>query len=195
MAWGDTWNRPANSARALDPRTSDWPAGRPAPQLTQSLMKLGACGPGRVVGALRTAGDARGGRGATVRFGPVPTQHMGTAPVVGSSTGNVVLTAAHCIAGSGRGVVFAPGYHDVAAAYGRCTVQRAYVAPAWKSGQDPHADYAFLVVTDLTPSPGADPIQAVIGGNRRGRAPPTGHRGGRLRQYAGRRTDHPSRRR
>jgi len=47
--------RPPSRARAFAPRTSDWAARRPAPQLTQSVTKLGAPGPGRLAAASRTA--------------------------------------------------------------------------------------------------------------------------------------------
>ncbi len=38
--------------------------------------------------------------------------HVCTASVVDSRSGNLVLTAAHCIVGTGKGYVFAPGSHD-----------------------------------------------------------------------------------
>ena len=46
---------PRSRARAFAPSTSDCPARSPAPQLTQSLMKSGASGPGRLAAASRTA--------------------------------------------------------------------------------------------------------------------------------------------
>jgi hypothetical protein len=70
--------------------------------------------------------------------------HYCTASVVHSRTHDLVLTAAHCVLGSGLALEFAPGYHDGVSPYGVWAVRRAYVDAAWIHGQDPRHDYAIL---------------------------------------------------
>jgi hypothetical protein len=70
--------------------------------------------------------------------------HYCSAGVVHSPGHDLVLTAAHCVYGSGLGIEFAPGYHDGVSPYGVWTVRRAYLDPAWLSGQDPQHDVAVL---------------------------------------------------
>lgn len=103
------------------------------------------------VGAVFPAGTAAG--------------HTCTASVVDSPHGNLVLTAAHCLAGAGTGVQFAPMYHDGQAPYGVWTVLRAYVPSAWRANQDPHHDYAFLVVAPKLQDGRLVQVQDVVGGN------------------------------
>ena len=92
------------------------------------------------------------------------SRHFCTASVVSSSTGNLVLTAAHCVYGNGysRNLVFVPGYHDGAAPYGTWTVRKIIVASGWRQRQDPSLDYAYLEV--VPPPHSVGPIQAVTGG-------------------------------
>ena len=68
-----------------------------------------------------------------------------TASVVDSPAGDLVITAAHCVAGS-TGYAFAPGYHNGWAPYGMWTVSRVFVDRAWAVSADPNDDVAFLVV-------------------------------------------------
>jgi hypothetical protein len=70
--------------------------------------------------------------------------HECSGSVVHSPGHNLVMTAAHCIAGTGFGFEFAPGYHDGVAPYGVWSVRRVYVDDAWLKHQDPQHDYAFL---------------------------------------------------
>jgi V8-like Glu-specific endopeptidase len=100
--------------------------------------------------------------------------HSCTAAVVASSGGNVIVTAAHCVSGSGAGTVFAPGYVNGSAPYGTWTVQAAYVEPAWTSGQDADADVAFLVVAPSAGNSDPRPVQQVVGGYPLGTAPTAG---------------------
>src|SRR5690242_14855292 len=46
-------------------------------------------------------------------------KHFCSASVVASPGGNVLLTAAHCIQGSAKGLSFAPGFHHGISPYGR----------------------------------------------------------------------------
>jgi hypothetical protein len=109
-------------------------------------------------------------RGRTV------TRHHCTASVVRSSTRDILITAAHCVTGSGAGYVFAPGYHDGVAPYGRWTVTATYLDPDWLSDQDPKKDFAFLVVAPQSRGGKRRQIQDVTGGNRLGVAPRAGQR-------------------
>lgn len=69
--------------------------------------------------------------------------HFCSASVVHSGTGDVVLTAAHCVR---NGMSFAPGYHDGVAPVGMWTVTGTTVAEGWTSSADPDLDFAFLTV-------------------------------------------------
>lgn len=93
-----------------------------------------------------------------------PGSHYCTASVVSSPSGNIVMTAAHCVAdGDGTparsGMSFAPGYHDGVAPNGYWTVTAAAVDQAWLADGDPDDDVAFLTVAQ----PGSAQIQQVTG--------------------------------
>jgi len=92
------------------------------------------------------------------------TEHGCSASVVDSPRGNTLITAAHCVSGSGAGMVFAPGEHGGDAPYGRWTVTSAHVAPRWVKGQDPHDDVAFLTVAPQDVGGRLTDIQQVTGG-------------------------------
>src|SRR5581483_10874289 len=62
--------------------------------------------------------------GSSVRLG---LPHICTGSVVHSPAHDLVLTAAHCVAGPGLGYDFAPGYHDGIAPFGVWSVRHAYV--------------------------------------------------------------------
>jgi V8-like Glu-specific endopeptidase len=94
-----------------------------------------AIGESAAVGALFTTS---GGQLAT---------HFCTATVVDSPSGDLVLTAAHCVTGHQQGaLVFVPGYAKGQAPYGIWTVARVIVDSNWQSDADPDDDFAFLVV-------------------------------------------------
>ena len=106
------------------------------------------------VGALFTSSDGHLG------------SHFCTASVVDSPAGNLLITAAHCMAGrslaAASGVVFAPGYHDGTFPFGTWTVRATYVDSAWLKNQSPNDDVAFLVAgqpgTDIQRQTGADTL-------------------------------------
>ncbi|MBV9919660.1 MAG: trypsin-like peptidase domain-containing protein [Pseudonocardia sp.] len=90
--------------------------------------------------------------------------HYCSGSVVDTPAGDVVLTAAHCVAdGDGSaprtGMSFVPGYHDHSEPFGIWTVATATVDDAWRDQADPDHDVAFLTVT----RDGAPPIQHVVG--------------------------------
>ncbi|GAA4539639.1 serine protease [Pseudonocardia xishanensis] len=87
--------------------------------------------------------------------------HFCSGSVVDSPTGDLVLTAAHCVAsGDGSpaatGMSFVPGYHDGVSPYGAWTVQSAAVDPHFLADADPDYDVAFLRVSG--------PVEDVTGG-------------------------------
>ena len=86
--------------------------------------------------------------------------HGCTATVIASRTRDLIMTAAHCVVGTGAGVQFAPGYDLGATPYGVWTVASAYADPAWVATQDPNRDYAILRVAKH----GGVGIQDVTGG-------------------------------
>jgi V8-like Glu-specific endopeptidase len=102
------------------------------------------------------------------------TQHGCTASVVASPAGDVLLTAAHCVSGSGKGMVFAPGYHDGISPYGRWTVTGLQLAAGWLKSQDPQGDFAFLTVAPQTRDGRLIEIQQVTGAYQLGANPHSG---------------------
>jgi V8-like Glu-specific endopeptidase len=74
------------------------------------------------------------------------TTHTCTASVVNSPTQDLVVTAAHCVYGTGVGMRFVPGSANGSAPYGSWTVTAAYVDVSWRTSHNPLADVAFLRV-------------------------------------------------
>ena len=101
-------------------------------------------------------------------------QHECTATVVDSTDGDVLLTAAHCVSGSGAGMVFVPGYHDGVSPYGRWTVTSAHLAPGWLKSQDPRDDFAFLTVAPRSANGRLTGIEQVTGAYQIGNEPRSG---------------------
>jgi hypothetical protein len=71
--------------------------------------------------------------------------HVCTGSVVHSAGGNVVMTAAHCLAGATR-IAFAPGFAGDAAPAELWTADNVYLDPRWIASRDPRADYAMVQV-------------------------------------------------
>ena len=121
---------PARSGAAGD----TWPA------------RLGAGG----IGVARVSGNGQPFDGiATVGalFGESSgklSSHFCTASVVDSPHGDLAITAAHCVTGTSRQMVFVPGYANGTEPYGVWQVTRVYTDAAWQSAQDPDDDVAFL---------------------------------------------------
>lgn len=70
--------------------------------------------------------------------------HYCSASVIDSPGHDLVLTAAHCVFGTGAGIEFAPGFSDGATPYGVWAVSRVYVDAQWRTGHDPQHDFAIL---------------------------------------------------
>ncbi|MFG3050614.1 trypsin-like serine peptidase [Kitasatospora sp. NPDC048239] len=108
------------------------------------------------MGALFTGAVAAGG-------------HFCTASVLHSATGNLLLTAAHCLS-STSGVTFAPGYRDGTAPYGTWRVTAIHTTTGWSQDGDQDEDFAILE----TASNGGRRIEDVVGANRLGADEPFG---------------------
>ena len=100
--------------------------------------------------------------------------HTCSGSVVDSPGHNLILTAAHCIYGSGVGYDFAPGYHDGKSPYGVWSASRVYVDPAWAKGHDPAHDYAFLQVLPMSVRGVRTNVEDLTGGYSLGAAPAAG---------------------
>ena len=100
----------------------------------------------------------------------IGTAHSCTAAVIDSSARNIIVTAAHCVSGTGRGLVFAPGYEKGTAPYGYWIATAAYVPRGWQTRHDPVDDVAFLTVAPDTTKPSTTAIEDVVGGDQIGPA-------------------------
>ena len=100
--------------------------------------------------------------------------HICSGSVVHSPGHDLVLTAAHCIYGSGVGYEFAPAYHDGLAPYGVWSAGQVYVDPAWAHLHDPAHDYAFLRMRPRSVRGVRTHIEDVTGAYRLGSAPAPG---------------------
>ncbi|KAG6001204.1 hypothetical protein E4U21_004625 [Claviceps maximensis] len=71
-------------------------------------------------------------------------KHYCTASVVDSPTGNIILTAAHCLSTDGTEIHFAPGYNNGKTPYGTYPVLAIYIQPGWNQKYDERLDFAFM---------------------------------------------------
>ena len=92
--------------------------------------------------------------------------HFCTASVVDSPSGDVIVTAAHCVSGNAKDLEFVPMYHNGQAPYGEWNVTGAYVSQRWLLHQDPQADFAFLTVSPQDTGGTKRTLQSVVGGDR-----------------------------
>jgi V8-like Glu-specific endopeptidase len=79
------------------------------------------------------------------------TEPVCTASVVWSASGDLLLTAAHCLGHTLRhDLTFAPGYHDGRAPFGTWEVVRQFMPAGWfprrRADTGVNIDFAFLVV-------------------------------------------------
>jgi V8-like Glu-specific endopeptidase len=136
---------------------------------------LGLATPAARSGAVPTSRSADGFRRVGVLFAnATSTQHDCTASVVDSPHGDLLLTAAHCVSGSGAGLVFVPGFHDGEAPYGRWTVTAAHLARGWLKREDPRQDFAVLTVAPLDIDGATREIEGITGGYVLGAVPSAG---------------------
>jgi hypothetical protein len=71
--------------------------------------------------------------------------HTCTAGVLDSTSGDLILTAAHCVA-EGMDTTFVAGFKDAAEPASIWRVETTYLDPRWVQNQDPLADFAILRV-------------------------------------------------
>jgi V8-like Glu-specific endopeptidase len=88
-------------------------------------------------------------------------RHFCTASVVDSPTGDLAVTAAHCVGPQMAGqIAFVPGYAAGKTPDGVWTVTAILMDKQWTSSRDPDDDFAFLLVS----RPGAASVQQLAGG-------------------------------
>lgn len=88
--------------------------------------------------------------------------HYCSASVVDSPGGDVIVTAAHCLASDTHDTVFVPAYRDGNAPYGIWKVADVVEDTRWTEDNDPDLDVAFAV---LNPLHGKE-VQQVVGANK-----------------------------
>jgi V8-like Glu-specific endopeptidase len=129
-----------------------------ASQAERVPMPAASAGHDRAVGAIFTTSAGRLG------------SHFCSGSVVDSPSGDLVLTAAHCVSHGGK-LAFVPDYSNGHDPYGVWLVSRVIVDQRWQSGSDADDDFAFLVVDQ----PGATAsLQDLTGGEALGVGAPAG---------------------
>jgi V8-like Glu-specific endopeptidase len=98
--------------------------------------------------------------------GGVVSAHYCTGSVVHSPSGNLIVTAGHCVHNKIFGgwqdhIVFVPGYHDDIAPYGAWVATTAYLDSKWVASEDPDADIAFLTVRKV--GGGSQSLESITG--------------------------------
>jgi len=170
--------------RATGPRRIGWRIGWPVvrPGATWAVAFVGCLA---LVATVVLAPAASAGAPTAVHISGVPfagalfphgtrSTHTCSATVVRTAGRDVVLTAAHCLSGSGRGLVFVPGYRRGAEPAGEWTVTAAYADPRWVRSRDPQHDYAFLVVAPRRQGDRVLRLEDVVTGVPVGVAPASG---------------------
>ncbi|WP_406203068.1 trypsin-like peptidase domain-containing protein [Kitasatospora sp. NBC_01560] len=147
---------PSDPVRAAAPATSPAAVATAATALPAPAAALGTTAKAAATPEAATVGALFSG---AVEAG----NHFCTASVLHSPTGNLLLTAAHCMS-STDGVVFAPGYRDGDAPYGTWRVTAIHTSSGWSRNGDPDEDFAIL---ETAPSDGHR-IEDVVGANQLG---------------------------
>jgi hypothetical protein len=96
--------------------------------------------------------------------------HTCTGGVLDSAAGDLILTAAHCVA-EGVDATFVAGLHDTAAPEDFWRIDAVYLDPRWVQNQDPMADFAIARVSR---DAGGSVEELAGGGLKLGRAPKPG---------------------
>lgn len=96
--------------------------------------------------------------------------HLCSGAVLASPAGDLILTAAHCVA-DGVDIRFVPGFDDDSDVADGWQVDAVFLDPRWIDDQDPMADYAIARVSR---SDGARLESVAGGGLRLGGAPSPG---------------------
>jgi hypothetical protein len=96
--------------------------------------------------------------------------HTCTGGVLDSAAGDLILTAAHCVA-EGVDATFVAGLHDTAAPEDVWRIDAVYLDPRWVQNQDPMADFAIARVSR---DAGGSVEELAGSGLKLGRAPKPG---------------------
>ncbi len=83
---------------------------------------------------------------AVFEGGSETSDHSCTASVVSSTSGDLLITAAHCVSGQGTDITVAPGYDAGSTPYGVWSVTAVFVDRAWEVEQSASDDVAILRV-------------------------------------------------
>ena len=140
--------------------------------LLAAALLLGIVGPGAAGASTPTARHVTSIKAVGPLFFPsllglLPTlraPHFCTASVVHSPGHDLLITAAHCVYGSGPTIEFAPGFHDNIAPYGVWDATRIYIDRGWRTSHDPHRDVAFVRVAPR----GGRNVEDVVGAHSLG---------------------------
>ena len=100
--------------------------------------------------------------------------HGCSASVVHSPGHDLLITAAHCIDGTGVGDVFAPDYRNGASPYLTWRVDRAWVSPQWAAHGNPDLDVALLQVAARVVRHRTEQVEDVVGAEVLGHTPAPG---------------------
>ncbi|MEU8515841.1 serine protease [Kitasatospora sp. NPDC048722] len=162
---------PASTSPLAEPTPSSTPtptADTPTPTPTPTPTATATKAPGTRTVSLGTtvaapATSESSTVGALFSGSVAAGNHFCTASVVHSATGNLLLTAAHCLT-STDGVVFVPGYRNGTAPYGTWQVTAIHTTAGWSQKGDVDEDFAIL---ETAPSNGRK-VEDVVGANRLG---------------------------
>ena len=117
------------------------------------------------------SGEAPVGALFTVSNGSLG-HHFCTASVVDSPSGDLLITAAHCVTGLGSAIEFVPGYNGGKASYGAWPVTHIYTDAAWQATGDDSDDVAFLRVSQPADSAGSQTLEDITGAELLGTGDP-----------------------
>lgn len=122
------------------PTASPSPTATPAP--APPITSLG-------VSQVLTSSEQPAQVGA-IFSGSMSGGHFCTGSVVDSPSGNIIVTAGHCLtAGTSTTAVFVPDYRDGNAPLGVWQISNVIEDSAWTSNQDPDDDVAFALLKPL----------------------------------------------
>ncbi len=104
--------------------------------------------------------------------------HSCTGSVLDSPGGDLVLTAAHCLA-DGVPAQFVPAFSDASADAQVWSIDDVYLDPRWSASQDQRADYAIVRVSDSA----GERIESRVGGGLHIGTPPAANTAVRVIGY------------
>jgi hypothetical protein len=108
-------------------------------------------------------------------FGSSAAQPHGcSASVVHSPGHDLLITAAHCLGGTGAGQLFAPDYRDGTEPFGTWRVLRAWASAGWMATTDPDLDVAVLQVGPRRVNHRVEQVEDVVGAETLGTTPRPG---------------------